>query len=96
MHSHTYCGIIHYSQDTEATYVHVSRLTDKDAACGHSRILFSHEKEENLAICDNTVSEDTAKISQRKANTTISLICGPKMKAKLTKRRGYQGLGVRE
>ena len=68
-------------------------LTDKDAACGHSRILFSHEKEENLAICDNTVSEDTAKISQRKANTTISL----KMKAKLTKRRGsYQGLGVRE
>lgn len=29
-------------------------LTDKDAACGHSRILFSHEKEENYALWDHT------------------------------------------
>ena len=47
----------------------------------HSGASLSREKEDSLAICGNTVSEDTAKISQRQANTVqYHLYVGPKGK----------------
>ena len=45
MHLNVHCSTIYNSQDTEATWVSVSRETDKeDVVCAYSVIQLSHKK----------------------------------------------------
>ena len=45
MHLNVHCSTIYNSQDTEATWVSISRETDKeDVVCAYSVIKLSHKK----------------------------------------------------
>ena len=88
VHTPTFTAASATAAKTRDTWVPVSGLTAEDVARSHSGASLSREKEDSLAICGNTVSEDTAKISQRQANTVqYHLYVGPKGKPD-SERRG--------
>ena len=54
MHSDSHSNTIHIRQDMEATLMSINRGVDKeDVELLYNRILFSHKKEWNNAICSN-------------------------------------------
>ena len=82
-HPHIHHSIIYNSQDIKTTEVSIKGRMDRDLRmhicvfiylhiyiCIHI-ILFSHKKEENLAICDNMMVHSVMQ-SQRKTNTIWS------------------------
>ena len=54
IHTNVQCSTIYNSQDIEATYMFINREMDKEDVVNICyRILFSHKKERNNAICNN-------------------------------------------
>ena len=51
LHSHTHCNITHNSQETRETTVYIW-LDKEDVVNIDNVLLFKHEKDVNLAICD--------------------------------------------
>jgi len=69
MHPYIYSSIIYNSQIMEVSQVPIDRWMDKgDVANTYHGILFSHKKEWNLAICNDT---DGARKSYAKQNKSV-------------------------
>ena len=56
MNPNVHSNTIHNSQDMEAIYMSVDRGIDKDVVRVYIWILFSHKKEQNIAIFSNMVA----------------------------------------
>ena len=82
MNPYVYCCITYNSQDKEATIVSISRWMGKEEVVHiHNRILFSHKKKRNPAICNKMDgSRDYYarwnKPGRERQYHIISLICG--------------------
>ena len=84
MHPNIHCSIIYSSQDMEVISMSIKRdMHKEDVADIYNRILLSHNKQQNNAICSNMEELETvilSEVSQRKTNIMISIICGIKKK----------------
>ena len=97
MHPNIHCSIIYSSQDMEVISMPIKRdMHKEDVADIYNRILLSHNKQQNNAICSNMEELETvilSEVSQRKTNIMISIICG--IKKIIAGRRG-EGVGEKK
>ena len=90
VHLNVHCSTIYNSQDTEATWVSISRETDKeDVVCAYSVIQLSHKKKKNEGMPFAAAWMDLemtlpSELSQRDRNTVYHLYLEPKVWPKWT------------